>query len=143
MTESPNFNLNVLPIATAEIWHDCFSCLFKSEVLQIIQCYTYMARGNSTWHMSKYLGLFPKMHDVKFRKHLVFDPSFFVDGLKLRPSVGFYMSKENEIRVLLWKTELKHHTRVKIMGKHIPDISKTILIYLKFNKLEAIKECST
>lgn len=89
MTENASFNLDVLPIATVEIWHDCFSCLLKPEVLQILQCYTYMVRGISTWHMSEYLGLFPKMHDVKFRKHLGFDPSFFVYGLKLRPSVGF------------------------------------------------------
>lgn len=40
------------------------------------------------WQMSEYLELFPKMHDVKFRKHFGFDPSFFI-GLKLRPSGGF------------------------------------------------------
>lgn len=40
------------------------------------------------WQTSEYLELFPKMHDVKFRKHFGFDPSFFI-GLKLRPSGGF------------------------------------------------------
>lgn len=40
-------------LLTAEswIWHDYFSCLLKFEVQQIIQCYTYMVRGNSVWHI--------------------------------------------------------------------------------------------
>ena len=132
VTESANFNLNVLPIATAEIWHDCFSCLLKSEVLQIIQCYTYMVRGNSMWHMSAYLGLFPKMPDG------IWD--LIPHSLRLRPSVRFLCEPGEWNQTVT--VELEHHTRVKIIGKHSPGISKTILIYLKLNKLEAIKERS-
>lgn len=47
-----------------------------------------MVRGNCAWQTPEYLGLFPKIHNVKFRKHFGFDLLFFI-GLKLRPSVGF------------------------------------------------------
>lgn len=47
------------------------------------------------WQMSEYLELFPKMHDVKIRKHFGFDPSFFI-GLKLRPA-GVFLHEEREL----------------------------------------------
>lgn len=89
-----------------------------------------MVRGNSAWQTPEYLGLFPKIHDVKFRKHFGFDLSFFI-GLKLRPSVGFL----REQRELNQAVIVEHRTSVSYKSKShgktlISGVSKTELIGL-------------
>lgn len=66
--------------------------------------------------MSEYLGLFPKIHDVKFRKHFGLDPLFFV-GLKLRPSMGF-LHEQGELNQAVIVEKSWENTL------HISDISK-------------------
>lgn len=79
------------------------------------------------WQTSEYLELFPKMHDVKFRKHFGFDPSSFI-GLKLRALGGFL----HEQRELNQAVTVEHLTSVlyrsESHGKiHILGISKPVL----------------
>lgn len=83
-----------------------------------------MARGNSAWQMSEYLGLLPKMHD-KFRKHFGFDPSFF----KLRPSVGFLHEQGELNQVVI----VEHRTSASYKSKSHGKALNLLLVYPKQN----------
>lgn len=85
-----------------------------------------MARGNSAWQTVEYLGLFPKMHDVKFRKHFGFDPSFFI-GLDLSPSVGL-LHNQGELHQAV---TVEHRTSASYMSK---SYGKTLHLFQVFPK---------
>lgn len=76
-----------------------------------------MVRGNCVWQTPEYLGLFPKIHNVKFRKHFGFDLLFFI-GLKLRPSVGFLREQGELNQAVIVEHRNSVSYRVKVMGKH-------------------------